>query len=267
MSRHRARPTRTVDPVALAVLLACLALSVWAVLGMRSASAGSATTARDFGPVTRGSGPAAGAPVPRPSSSSSTGDPAPNTPGPAAPPRPAGPVGLGAAPPEVRPAGVSEHQQEALAAEADRPTRIVIDAMGIDAPVVPVGVAEDGQMEIPPGAATVGWYQHGPVPGSDAGSVVLASHVDDAWGRPGVFAGLGELAEGDLITIEDGDATQLTYEVLSRTTVAKDELALDQLFERTGPPRLVLVTCTGPWSPRTGHYVDNLAVTAVPVEG
>jgi hypothetical protein len=37
------------------------------------------------------------------------------------------------------------------------------------------------------------------------------------------------------------------------------------VFRRTGPARLVLVTCGGPFDAATGHYRDDVVVTAVPV--
>jgi hypothetical protein len=32
----------------------------------------------------------------------------------------------------------------------------------------------------------------------------------------------------------------------------------------SGPPRLAIVTCGGPFDAATGHYVDNVIVWAVP---
>ena len=65
----------------------------------------------------------------------------------------------------------------ALAAEAARPVRVRVAALGVDAPVVAAGVAADGQLELPADAATVAWFIGGAVPG-DSGSAVLAAHVD-----------------------------------------------------------------------------------------
>ena len=45
-----------------------------------------------------------------------------------------------------------------------------------------------------------------------------------------------------------------------------DQQALPaEVFARTGPERLRLVTCTGPYLPEAGGYQQNLVVTAVPV--
>jgi hypothetical protein len=36
------------------------------------------------------------------------------------------------------------------------------------------------------------------------------------------------------------------------------------VYSRTGAPRLVLVTCGGPFDPISRHYRDNVVLTAVP---
>jgi hypothetical protein len=36
-------------------------------------------------------------------------------------------------------------------------------------------------------------------------------------------------------------------------------------FSRTGPPRLVLITCGGPFDPRTGNNEDNIVGHAQPL--
>jgi hypothetical protein len=45
---------------------------------------------------------------------------------------------------------------------------------------------------------------------------------------------------------------------------AKSSAPLDRLFARDGPPRLTLVTCGGSFDRGTGHYRDNVVVTATP---
>jgi hypothetical protein len=66
-----------------------------------------------------------------------------------------------------------------------RPTRLRIPALGIAARIAALGVAADGEMEVPADPHTVAWYEYGPSPGQD-GSAVLAAHVDYSGAR-GVF--------------------------------------------------------------------------------
>ena len=42
---------------------------------------------------------------------------------------------------------------------------------------------------------------------------------------------------------------------------------MDRCFARDGAARLTLITCGGPAGPETGHYRDNVVVTAQPVAG
>ena len=53
------------------------------------------------------------------------------------------------------------------------------------------------------------------------------------------------------------------YRVTSVRRVRKQGLP-SSIYSRSGPARLVLVTCGGPFDTKTGHYRDNVVVTAVP---
>ncbi|ANS79143.1 putative secreted protein [Serinicoccus hydrothermalis] len=148
--------------------------------------------------------------------------------------------------------------------EGARPVRLLVPDLDLDVPLDAVGVDGGGLMEIPEDADRAGWYRFGPRPGADAGSAVVAGHVDDL-GGPGAFLRLTEVAEGMPVVVEHEDGSRTSYTVTGRRTTEKKKLAVDDLFERDGPPLLRLVTCTGPWSDRAGSYRDNLVVTASPV--
>ena len=89
---------------------------------------------------------------------------------------------------------------------APAPVRLAVPALGVDAPLDAVGVAADGQMEIPEDVDRVGWYRFGPAPGQD-GSAVLAGHVDDAEQGLGVLATLREVGVGELVEVTDAAGT------------------------------------------------------------
>lgn len=147
------------------------------------------------------------------------------------------------------------------------PARLQVPALGIDSPVIPVGVAASGDLEIPADVQDIGWYRFGPAPGADTGSAVLTGHVDSRKQGPGPFSRLGELAEGDAITVVDDTGAARTFTVLSREEWPKSEVPVDRIFDRGGSARLVLITCGGDFDASTGHYEDNVAVTAVPAAG
>ncbi|MCK0113094.1 class F sortase [Ornithinimicrobium sp. F0845] len=148
-------------------------------------------------------------------------------------------------------------------AEGREPVRLRVPAVELDVELEAVGVATDGQMEIPDDGDRAGWYRHGPRPGDD-GSVVIAAHVDTRSG-PGAFLALTGVAEGDVVRVELADGSSTAYRVVGGEQVAKRDLPVDELFRRDGDPVLRLVTCSGDWSPGASSYTDNLVISAVPV--
>jgi len=145
--------------------------------------------------------------------------------------------------------------------EAPAPVRLVIPALGVDSAIDPVGVAPDGQMAIPDDVDRVGWYQFGPAPGG-AGSAVIAGHVDDREQGLGALAPLRETAVGTEVLVTGADGTTARWRVVSRELITKQVLPLERLFTRTGPPRLTLITCGGPFLPEYRSYRDNVVVVA-----
>ena len=142
------------------------------------------------------------------------------------------------------------------------PVRVSIPRIGIDGPVVPVGIADDRQLDVP-FAQTAGWYQHSSLPAAD-GASVLAAHVDFS-GQPGLFFNLRLAAIGDLIHIEEPDGTTRTYEVSEVVLYDKTDLPSDDLFRSTGDHALHLVTCGGTFDRFDRSYRGNQVVTALPV--
>jgi LPXTG-site transpeptidase (sortase) family protein len=161
---------------------------------------------------------------------------------------------------QVRPAGSAAAAPDAVAGPL--PSGLRFDAIGADAPIVEVGVAADGQMEIP-GASEVGWYRFGPTPGA-TGSAVLAAHV--AWnGEDGVFRRLTAAAPGDRFTVTYDDGSAREFEVAAVRQYPKDQLPVDELFAADGPDQVVLVTCGGSFNRQISSYDDNIVAYAVAV--
>lgn len=146
-------------------------------------------------------------------------------------------------------------------AEADvRPLSVSIDRLGLDGVAVQaVGVEPTGEMSIPP-PREVGWYRYGPFPGG-AGSAVLAGHIASG-GIDGAFRHLDRLEAGDPIEVALSDGRRLRFAVTDTVQVGKAELPFDELFARSGPPRLALITCGGEFDYSARSYRDNLVVVA-----
>jgi Sortase domain len=142
------------------------------------------------------------------------------------------------------------------------PTAITIGAIGVDAPVRSVGIAPDGQLEVPD-ETHVGWYRHGAAPGQP-GASVLAAHV--SWhDRAGPFLRLGELEPGAFVDLALADGSSRRYQIVTRAQYGKLMLPREEIWRTTGPETLVLITCGGAFNPDIRRYTDNIVVTAAPV--
>ncbi len=142
------------------------------------------------------------------------------------------------------------------------PAAVVIDDLGISQGVLPIGLEDDGSMEIPD-IEDIGWYLHGATPGHP-GATVLVAHV--WWGdTPGPFRRLGALEPGAHIEVGGDDGTIHDYTVTKRTMYDKDKLPGD-LWRKSGPETLVLITCGGTLNQATRRYESNIVVYAVPTQ-
>lgn len=148
------------------------------------------------------------------------------------------------------------------AAPPAEPVTLAIPSLGVDAPVVPVGLEPSGEMEVPP-ATEAGWYLHGPRPGSASGTAVIAAHVDYG-GQRGVFFDLRSLQVGAEVTVDDAAGVRRRFVVVERYQVDKDELPIEQIFVAGGAPGLTLITCGGTFDRGVRSYRDNIVVRAVP---
>ena len=141
------------------------------------------------------------------------------------------------------------------------PTAIRIPALGVRAAVVPV-LAPGGALDVPADPQVIGWWSAGPRPGSAAGTVVLAGHVDTAEHGLGAFAALARAEPGTRIELVTRPAT-VRYVVVARVRYPKSTLPPDVLASY-GRPRLALLTCGGAFDERTRHYADNIVVVGLP---
>ncbi len=152
-----------------------------------------------------------------------------------------------------------------LQSSTSRPTRIRISTLGIDAPVAAVGIdLAKGELDVPVAISRTGWWRDGAAPGDSAGAVLIGGHVDSARSGPGAFFKLKDATSRDRVQVVSADGRTRTYRVISVRRMAKAALPND-VYSLKGRARLVLVTCGGTFDPASGHYRDNVVVTAVPV--
>ncbi len=139
------------------------------------------------------------------------------------------------------------------------PRRLVIPALGVDAPVVPVSAP--GRNLVPPAdAQRLGWWADGAQPGAREGSALIAGHTVHAGG--GALDDLEEVEAGAPIVVRAGGQA-LRYRVERVQVLGKGRLArvAERLFSQDVPGRLVVLTCED-WD--GSEYLSNVVVTAVP---
>lgn len=158
-------------------------------------------------------------------------------------------------------------QSAALAnqpAPVSAPVRIRVAGLDIDMTIDAVGLADDGTMALPPNPAVAGWYRFGSGPGSTAGATVVAAHVDSLAYSLGPFARLADAPTGTEIVLDTADGGSHRYALASTESVQKQAVPWPAVFDRTGDPRLTLVTCGGEFDYTAKRYLSNVLVTAVP---
>jgi hypothetical protein len=150
-------------------------------------------------------------------------------------------------------------------AVVDAPTRVRIASQGLDAPIAPVGIdVRQGVLGVPADIGRTGWWRDGMAPGARTGAILVAGHVDSARAGAGAFFRLTHVHAGEVVELTTAAGRRFRYRVTSVKAMAKAKLPLD-VYSRRGAPRLVLVTCGGPFDQAQGHYRDNVVVTAVPL--
>lgn len=140
-------------------------------------------------------------------------------------------------------------------------TELRIERLAVRAAVRPVTVTA-GVLDVPRDPAVLGWWSGGARPGEATGSVVLDGHVNYA-GVSGALAVLPRLGPGEPLVLLTG-GIRYRYTVTAERTFPKATGLPADLFSRAGPPRLVLITCGGPFDTGTGNYRDNIVAYAVP---
>ncbi|WP_051722659.1 class F sortase [Streptomyces albus] len=145
------------------------------------------------------------------------------------------------------------------------PVTLRIPAIGVDTPVIRLGLAADGTVRVPPATANdrAGWYRHSPPPGR-AGPSVILGHVTVGAHADGVFRHLARLRGGDRIEVDREDGTTAAFAVGSVRTVAQAEFPTEEVYGDVPRPELRLITCGGP---RTAEgYRDSVIVFAALTE-
>jgi hypothetical protein len=142
------------------------------------------------------------------------------------------------------------------------PRRLTIPSIKVEAPILTVGLAKDGSVDVPPlnRHNEAGWFDQGPTPGQFGPSLIVG-HADTRTG-PSVFHDLGKLKPGQKIEVLREDNSLAIFQINSVERFNKDKLPPERVYGDYSRPSLRLMTCGGKWLGGHRGYSDNVVVFA-----
>ncbi len=141
------------------------------------------------------------------------------------------------------------------------PVWLNIPVSNVNAKIVPVGVTETNNLDVPPNYVEVGWYKHGPKPG-DFGSAVLDGHVDNGASIDGVFKHLKNLKNGDEVYVTAKDGSKKRFIVTKINVYQTNQFPSNEIFYDQSGSLIKIITCHGTFIPSEKTYDQRLVVTA-----
>jgi len=147
--------------------------------------------------------------------------------------------------------------------------RMIIEKIGVDAPVIALGLDENQVPEVPSGPDEVAWYDWSSKPGWGS-NAVFSGHVDwTIYGQPvvGVFYYLHDVGLDDEIKIVLDDGTEYRYVVTGNQAMSDDDPDTLKVMGATPNDVITLITCGGTWirdwtNPLGGYYTMRQIVRA-----
>lgn len=134
--------------------------------------------------------------------------------------------------------------------------------------IEPQGLTPQGTID--PDQGTAIWYPgSGRVAPGQVGTAVIAAHVD-YHGEPDVFAGLGEVSVGDLVTVGYHDGQTRDFVITATQQLSKEGLQSSEAVwgDQEEVARIALITCDDSLGSRPdGRLRANFMAIAEAVEG
>jgi LPXTG-site transpeptidase (sortase) family protein len=143
------------------------------------------------------------------------------------------------------------------------PVSLTIPLIGVNTKLVTLGLAKNGELQVPSSTTIAGWYTGSPRPGA-IGSAIIIGHIDSQSG-PGVFYRLDTLHKGDKVYVKRADGTIAEFSVTGIETYLKDKFPTQTVYGPTPDAQLRLITCGGAFDAATGHYLSNIVIYATQV--
>jgi sortase A len=141
------------------------------------------------------------------------------------------------------------------------PVRVTVPAIGVDANVQDVGMADDGSMGVPVGYDDVAYYTLSVSPGIP-GYSAFTGHISSIY-FPGVFYNIDGLSKGNTIHVFGDDGAELVFQVTEVDRYPADNFPLNKIFgPNISAPGVALITCGGDWDPVAHLFADRIVVLA-----
>jgi len=130
----------------------------------------------------------------------------------------------------------------------DMPRIISVPSLNLTARVSEVGLTTANKIDVPADASMAGWY-NGSAKLDNIGAAFITGHYNGE-DSGGVFDNLNKLGNGEKITIEMGDGSKLSYEVVKVENVPVSQVNMSQALSTSEgvTEGLNIMTCQGSWS-------------------
>jgi LPXTG-site transpeptidase (sortase) family protein len=161
----------------------------------------------------------------------------------------------------VRPEALEGRSGAGEAPEGVDVARLLVPSLGIDAPIVTMGIDPDGTMQSPSNPTDVAWYNFSARPG-ERSNVVMAGHLDYVNYGPAVFYRIREARPGEEVQLVLIDGTVASYRVLDVTTYDEATAPVLDIVGPTDGELVTLITCGGSFDPLAREYDKRVVLRA-----
>jgi LPXTG-site transpeptidase (sortase) family protein len=137
--------------------------------------------------------------------------------------------------------------------------RMIIEKVGIDAPVITMGLDANNVPHVPDNPNDIVWYDFSTRPGWGS-NAVFSGHVDWTVNHvpvTGVFYNLRNVELGDIIKIRLADDTEYEYKVTGNVALAYDDPEAMKAMGATPKEVITIITCGGAWVPQAGNPIGG----------
>jgi LPXTG-site transpeptidase (sortase) family protein len=154
-----------------------------------------------------------------------------------------------------------ENEPKEFYVPPDLPKYITIPSINVRGYIQSVGIDQDGLIAVPTNVHLAGWYINSAKPGKEGLSIIDGHRDGSTIG--GIFRNLETLSKGDSLSVEYGDGTTYSFEVVDLKRLSIED-AYDFMYSRIDGVdiQLNLVTCGGKWSKEINTYEDRIIVRA-----